>query len=374
MAKRRASGGGEMNLDSLLDTLTNVVGVLVMVLMLTSLNVRSAVERILDLDPTQLAISADDLKKAEKQAEDAKLLRESLAAKMTSVSVTKGNENFGELLQKIETLKKAADVPALTPEQLAALRTAAREREDQNTKLSQQFVSIEDELAKLKALLDTTEAVAAPAAKIVSLPFPREAPATATQYRVIVRDGKIVPFNPTAIRDRCKKQVEFMLKGPTYKEKNGEIDCEKLVEAFNKGSGVSTSDFKAILAVENFSLVIVFELRPSGGETAKQVGGSNSEFRRGVKLLQKAHGDKFYLQFLVWSDSFDAYVAARQVCDELGALAGWVPYNSNFIWKEGLGIAVNCQGKPPPPPPPTNPPPAQPTGPPPPPLPNDVID
>lgn len=52
MAKRRGGDAG-MNLDSLLDTLTNVVGVLVMVLMLTTLNVQSAVQRILDRDRSQ---------------------------------------------------------------------------------------------------------------------------------------------------------------------------------------------------------------------------------------------------------------------------------------------------------------------------------
>ena len=53
---RRRSSSSEMNLESLLDTLTNVVGVLVLLLMVVSLNVREAVERILDLNPEQKEI------------------------------------------------------------------------------------------------------------------------------------------------------------------------------------------------------------------------------------------------------------------------------------------------------------------------------
>ena len=81
MARRSPSGDG-MNLDSLLDTLTNVVGVLVMVLMLTTLNVKAAVERILDLDPTQLAISESDLDRTRRQAEELRQRRRTLAAKV----------------------------------------------------------------------------------------------------------------------------------------------------------------------------------------------------------------------------------------------------------------------------------------------------
>ena len=78
MAKRRSSGA-DMNLDSLLDTLTNVVGVLVLVLLLVSLNVREAVERILEFNPDQLGISTVQLAAVQKQAADLARQREELA-------------------------------------------------------------------------------------------------------------------------------------------------------------------------------------------------------------------------------------------------------------------------------------------------------
>lgn len=379
MARRGGDSG--MNLDSLLDTLTNVVGVLVMVLMLTTLNVQQAVQRILDIDPTQLRISAADLATARQQADQARKQRETLSAQLATSgpSDTAGRvgafEDFGALLQQVETLKTKPLAVAMPEESVAAVRNKVLESENKSKALVQQVVAAEDELARLKSLLDTTQVVAAPPAKIVSLPHPREAPAGSTQYRVIVRDGRIVPFNPAVVRDRCKKQVELMLRSPTLKTKSGQIDCEKLVEQFNKGSRVLDPNFRVQLAVVNFDLNIVFELKPTGGETPKEATTARSELRRGLKALQSQLGEKFYIRFLVWNNSFDAYVAARSVCDELGVLAGWEPYTIDYIWRESLGIAVPCEGRPPPPKPDPNAPPAPPPpAVPPPVIPNDVVD
>ena len=46
MARRRKNSGAMGSLDSLLDTMTNVVGVLIVVLIVTQVNVSSAAKRI----------------------------------------------------------------------------------------------------------------------------------------------------------------------------------------------------------------------------------------------------------------------------------------------------------------------------------------
>jgi hypothetical protein len=345
----RRGRNAEMNLDSLLDTLTNVVGVLVMVLMLTTLNVQSAVQRILDIDPSQLDISQAELAKLQQQADAQRQQREALAAKLPSATTAGFSENFGSLVQQIDFLKKEQlTATAVSPEQLKTATTQVAENEKKAKELATKLTATEEELARLKALLDKTEVVAAPPAKIVSLPNPRDAPQGATQYRVIVRDGQIVPFNPADVRDRCKKQVELLLRQPAMKTKEGKIDCQKLVETFNRNSRVHDPNFRVQLTVVNFALQIVFELKPTGGESARQATAASSALRRGLKALQAKHGDKFYIRFLVWNDSFDDYVAARSVCDEMEVLAGWEPYTVDYTWREGLGMTVPCEGQPPP--------------------------
>jgi hypothetical protein len=74
-AKRDDEGGG---LDSLLDTMTNVVGILVIVLVVTQLGVGDAVQRIVD----SIQIDARKLAEAEKELEQKKLERDRLLAAM----------------------------------------------------------------------------------------------------------------------------------------------------------------------------------------------------------------------------------------------------------------------------------------------------
>jgi hypothetical protein len=373
MAKRRASGA-DMNLDSLLDTLTNVVGVLVLVLLLVSLNVREAVERILEFNPDQLGISAAQLDAMRKQSADLARRREELAQLASPEQVAADEQAVIALRQQVDKLKRGEVPEPIPPEKLDELRKKVEEDTKKSQELARQVASIDANLQTLKGQLDQTQPVSAPPAKIVSLPNPREAPKEAKPLLVICRDGRVAAFDPEDLRESARKRAQFLLT-PLQKKAgpDGAIDCQKFVEQFNKASAVSSDGYRARLAVENFNLVLIYEPRGTAGETAKQVVNANSDLRR---VLRRLDPQKFYVRFLVWSDSFDAYVAARAVCDDLNLLAGWEPYNADYQWKIGLGIAVNCEGKPKPPPakPPAKTEPGQPPAPPPPPLPNDVVD
>ena len=375
MAKRRASGA-DMNLDSLLDTLTNVVGVLVLVLLLVSLNVREAVERILEVNPDQLGISAVQLAAAQKQAADLARQRANLAQLASPEQLAADEREVVELRQRVESLRRGEVPQPIPPEKLDELRKKIEAETKKSEELARQVAGTDADLQTLKGQLDQTQPVAAPPAKIVRLPNPREAPRDAKPLLVVCRDGRVAAFDPEELRESARKRAQFLL-APLQKKAgpDGEIDCQKFVEQFNKSAAVGSAGYRARLAVENFNLVLIYEPRGTAGETAKQVVNSNSELRRVLKRLDP---QGFYVRFLVWSDSFDAYVAARTVCDELKVLAGWEPYNADFQWKIGLGIAVKCAGqpKPPPAPPPAKkePTPSGPPAPPPPPLPNDVVD
>jgi hypothetical protein len=375
MTRRRASGNA-MNLDSLLDTLTNVVGVLVLMLMVVSLNVREAVERILDINPEQLGISAADLAAAQRQAADVAQQLASLKTKADSQQAETDRRELRSLAEQVQKLQQVPKPEPIPPEKAEELRnqnaTAAKKVSDLSTEVTQ----LEEELQRLKGQLDATPAVAVPPPKTVPLPNPREAPKDAKPVQVICRDGRTAVFDPDELQASAKKRVAYLLRPMQVKAgPNGEIDCQKLVDQFHKSGNVTSGPYRARLSVENFQLMLTYELRGTSGETAAQVVARNSDLRR---LLRRVDPQKYYVQFLVWSDSFDAYVAARSVCDELNLAAGWIPLNADHQWKTGLGIAVVCQGKPkPPPPPPTPPPnPNQPPAPttPPPPLPNDVVD
>ncbi len=367
--KRRASGG-EMNLDSLLDTLTNVVGVLVMVLMLVSLNVQKAVERIRELDPSVLGVTEADLDKLRAQAEQVAKKRAELDAQADEEALKRAKEELVATIDKLNVLRLAPP-PVEPPKKIniEEIRKDAAAKSKQAEDLAKQLTDAEKELARLKALLaETPELGPAPEAKFVSLPNPREAPQGAKQALFICRGGKVMAFDPNDLRDRAKKRAEAMLKplrlraGP-----NGSIDCEKFVSQFNSAGSISDSAAKMRLGVENFNLYIYYEYK-SSGDTPRQLSAQNSDFRRALRQLNP---QKNYVTFLVWNDSFETYVEARRICDEMGILAGWTPLAEDYVYKVGLGISVPCEGRPPPKPS-TGKAPGPSAAPPP--VPNDVVD
>jgi hypothetical protein len=369
MRRRRQAQG--MNLDFLMDTLTNVVGILILILVLNSLNIKKAVERIRELDPAQFGVSTEQLDEIQEQvAEQQAVLRElGPRAFGAEAELVRDRTELQQQQQRVQQLQRElaeAPVETLPPDpRIASLQ-------EQQTQLERELQEAATELDELRRQVDAEPAVAPPSAKIVRLPNPRAAPPDAQPVLFFCRDGAVSHFDPELLQERVQKRVQFLLRplqataGP-----DGEIDCQKLVETYNKDP-ISDRDYRVLLAVENFNLVLVFEPR-GAGEPAERLASPTSRYQQ---ALRRMHPERHYARFLVWNDSFDVYVAARHQCDERGVPAGWEPQTQDFQWKTPLGIRVVCQGKPKPKPP-TQPPaprPERPPGPPPPPLPNDIID
>ena len=66
MKPRRSAEG--MNLDFLMDTVTNVVGILILILVLNSLNITRTVQRIRRADPSQFGITPEQLDQITQQS------------------------------------------------------------------------------------------------------------------------------------------------------------------------------------------------------------------------------------------------------------------------------------------------------------------
>ena len=84
MSRQRDSGGNGASLDSLLDTMTNVVGILVILLVVTQLSVNEAVERI--GEELKKTFDPDEFARVESTAALAKKERETLEAQLAALS------------------------------------------------------------------------------------------------------------------------------------------------------------------------------------------------------------------------------------------------------------------------------------------------
>lgn len=367
------SAATELNLDSLMDTITNVVGILVLVLMMVTLNIGKTVERIRQEDPSQFGVSVEMLAEIQQEAQQQRDTVQELQIRAFGVDVRleQDRTEIEQQQKRLEEIRR--DLPRDKPqtELVKDLQKVVEQRKQKQKQLDEQLAKIDAELASVRAELGKTPERKAAAPKIVRLPNPRDAPKGSQPILFICRAGRLMFFDPEDLRERVKKRVQYLMRPLLAKAgASGEIDCGKLVETYNK-EAVSDQEFRTRLVVENFNLVLIYEYK-GAGETPDRLRNPSSRFQ---SIVRRMDAQKNYARFLVWQDSFDVYVEARHVCDERGVLAGWEPYTENYQWKVSLGLAVACQGKPKPPPKPaadkTAP---QPPSPPPPPLPNDVVD
>jgi DNA repair exonuclease SbcCD ATPase subunit len=183
---RREAAQDEDSMDSLLDTMMNVVGILIIVLVVTQLGVGGAVERIgetIAVDPQMLA-------EAQKKLAELEKLRERLeAALLNTVPVDDQDydKRLAELREQISLrqqqldqllVQQKTDEDEQTKAQAIAVAVTKQMDEDKGAreKLQKDITTAQDQEARLKAMLaDTSPRGQAPPVQI-TLPNPRPAP------------------------------------------------------------------------------------------------------------------------------------------------------------------------------------------------------
>ena len=348
-------GGG---LDSLLDTMTNVVGILVMVLIATQLGVKDAVTRISDsdiVDPVAIAAAEEKLvlTKSERdslqaQLEDFKPIDDSaikvqladLRRKLneTRAKVNQENAVANQFALRIEQDTKKADA---AKKKIKDLEDAKTKRESLQKELTK---ALEDE-AQMKALLDDTPAQEAPPAKVVTLPDPRPAPEGARQVTFLCANNKVYPIAADDWRDTVRKKAEFIVKskrldgGPAVG-----VDQERFMKEFKKSNRSLRDDFFELeLYASGIYPRLKFIPKENSGATVDEVLKPRSRFQRMLFVLDR---NKYYARFIVLPDSYEAYLAARAVTDKARLLAGWDPQGEGWTYTTHLGGPILFGPKP----------------------------
>ena len=346
MARRKKSGSTG-SLDSLLDTMTNVVGILVILLAVTQLGVGEAVQRISeslpDVSEAELALIEREAAELETQMSGLLKRQEELppASQEDTVSLSEQRKMISRMKQDLADVSKAAvDVKQL--------RVDVEDRKKKVTDLEKKIKEADTQIATLKAKLDTTpELGPAPPAKVVNLPNPRSAPEGTKPIVLICREGKIAVVNQPKLEGIAQTVLRKM-------QKRGEtetVDCSKLVEYFDTHS-IDDGYIRLKAKVINGVPQLVINFTERGGETVEKIERRSSVFQG---MLRKIDPQKYYLRFLVWSDSFDVYLVARQLAAERDVMAGWIPYDKGWEYRIRFDVPVTCSDQPPPPPKPATP-------------------
>lgn len=353
--KRKKSSSGGASLDSLLDTMTNVVGILVILLTVTQLGVGEAVERI------KGAVTEEDMERSQEQVEELDSLLELEKDQLKTIkelTEKKDNVNIEEQQALAEKLKKELEKLKEIRVDIEKLKKEIAARDKQVQELEKSIVSKEKELADIKArLAKTPDPGPTPNAKIVNLPNPRDAPKGAKPIDYICRHGRILRVEIPLLQQLAYQAIaqSRLVTAPEQA-----VDCEKLEQLF-ENRNVGNRDWRIKLKAVGGVPYLILNLREGRGDTSERLSKSTSLFRQ---ELRKINPRLFYLNFRVWADSYDTYLVARSYADQRNLMAGWTALDPNSEFRVPLGgnLKLTCEGYKPPP---SNPKPPEPDLPPP---------
>lgn len=362
MARRPPSEDDDGGLDSLLDTMTNVVGILVLVLIVTQMSVAEVVTRVTsesNIDEEQVAelnkklmvkkqeayelnrILVDPLDiDADAQREELRKSKELLARRKQQIADSKKKMN--EFAIKIQADREMAEKNA------AEIENTKQQREQMQTLIA---TSLEQK-AKLEALLDQTPKRQVAADVEVSIPNPRPAPPGAKEASFVCAGNQVYPVNAEFFRKRAEIKAKAIIqRGNMDRDPAAGIDPEKFTPLYEKLTDRDDFfDVEYYVQSKTWPRIRLIP-REGRGATEAMLATPRSRFRKDV--LSQLDTSKYYGRFYVLPDSFDVYVAARSVFSDQGILAGWEPQNEDWVYTTHISGGIRLG---PPPPPPKNPP------------------
>lgn len=344
-------------MDSMLDTLTNVVGILIIVLVTVQLSSQEAASRIAasveQLDPEEatriheraaaVTAAADRLHEQVVRLKQARKGDPAAETARLEAAAIKAEAAAAEVAARAAAIEKEKSLASMAARRLADER--ARKAAADIAKAEAEATAAERNRQSLAAELEKTVSIPLPPAKEVRLPDPRPAPANAKELRVVCREDTIWVVDMDELRERAQKRVAYVVRMKKLDPDNDRwlSDGEALVDKFND-SPVITDEFEMTLALAGTRPQLVLTRRPGSGQATEKAVRPGGDLTR---LLQKHDPKDSFIRFYVWPDGFEAYLAARQAAGAAGFAAGWEPVASPT--EHALSLGKYSVGTKPPP-------------------------
>jgi myosin heavy subunit len=328
-AKKSSDDGGGLNLDSLMDALTNVVAVLILALLLVNLDVTKRIveftEGLQPVTPEELEQSKQELQKIEQELDRAKDVAEEEPP--TDEVLEAEKRNIALLEKQIEEQQQSNEEKLRSVEELRAKEVELREQRDT---AKEKTLALQEEIKRLEALLDTTPQLEPIPPTVVTIPDSRPLPKNARQYFAMVRGNRIHFIDPHTTVETAEKEVESRRKdlmldrvrrdGRPAILYDQQATAKALQELDFQPREGQTINVSAVPHSSRITLEIVPDLK-NGGTTLEELSQPKNPF---VDAVRKITSDqRAVLIYLVAPDAFATYLAAREISDRLKVPAGW---------------------------------------------------
>jgi hypothetical protein len=360
MAKRRHGNEAELPFVALMDTMTNVVGVLTIVLVMAGISIAHAVKKILtDLPPATVAQVAEVLSSLAQ-------IKAKMAANEQKTAALASLPNKGDIeaeLIRLEAQVKEKDIKLFD---LPVLGKELSAKSEERSKKEAELTALIAERDRLKALLDTTPEPKAPESTIVRIPNSRDLPKDANIYYCYVRADQVYFVDPIAAKEMVmaefKREERNLIKQRIKVPKSKDhiiYDQEKVVNMFAaKPMEVRGQKISVPFNKPSIGLAMWIDL-PKGNGDASLADMKNLKGRFHTLAYKLSSFPKIVLMFEVNPDGFATYLKAREIIDHYRIPCGWEINGCTTNWTQ-LEFEVNSLEAPPPPPPADNPPPPPP--------------
>lgn len=368
MAKRNSQNlDDSVNMDSMMDNMTNVVGTLLLVLIVVQLKI--------GMSANQNEENLSNVKAEDIEAAKAQVAKTEADMKKLGVDETALDEKLKGRAEDLRQFQKTVEKQGVNIEDLEKTKAEVAEKRKVEEKIKQEMNALHTARDKLKAQLDTTPVPVAPPPVDIRVPVPKPIPAGAEFFNAIVISNKVYMLTDVVIRKRVLDefdQSKFNLVYTNRTENNGTVTTvynHKETRDLFIASKFSDDFMEAIFPLNELADRIAMQIRPrpDAGETAEQLDDDESKYRKFLVKLRAR--PKAVMWFKVDPSSIATYLKAREQCTRYSIAAGWEFSSQQVFGSENLPFVVNRIKEPPPPPPRPPPPPPGTVPPPPPPAP-----
>jgi len=323
--KRSNDEDNGINLDSLMDALTNVVAVLILVLLLVQADVTQKVEAFLkDLKPA----TQEEVDQARKELEE---LKKQTQTKTTQLEQEppppeKIEQQKRELAMMEENIEKNEEL-LVNVNQLKELEKKVRAERDE---AQQQTNVVMEEIARLEAMLDQTPVLTAPPPEEVTIPNSRPIPENADIYYALVFGNRVHLIDPVTplnlfMDEFDKNKRDFRIE--RIKRQGADLYIHDQVKIANHFKGFDfrpTRGQKIELMPNKYGTRLSLRITPdaaNGGIPFDAMQKPGSDFEKAMNGL--ASNKRAVIMFWVAPDSFNTYLLARKIADKAEVPAGW---------------------------------------------------
>lgn len=336
MARRKRKDSSEGGLDSLMDAMTNVVGILVFVLILTQLGVGDAVEQMRQRTLALTPVSAEEYEAMKlRAAELDKLLAEALAAQSDIVlpEDTQSLLSLEDLEKKLKEIRGQLDDISLSDKKIAELKAEHERLLKEYAVLAAKVKGNKGRRDNLKLKLDQLADVETPADINIRMPTPRAAPAKkdgspAEAHIFLVKWGKIYPVDRqvfVAYRDA----FDQLPRAQRDSKNSGQVtraSAQKFLDVFNRKaeSKGRNRNITYLVALGNSRIRMQMYPRanPQKGRSLKalKTKGRDRTIEKWFRAI-KNQGDFVHLH--VHTPDLADYVLLREMTEKLAVPTGW---------------------------------------------------